>query len=249
MEPVRRPWFETMFDERYPELFGPVEGNAESEVDEILGLLHLARGSAVVDLGCGRGRHAIPLALKGYRVTGVDLSENMLRMARSRAEREGARIEWVKEDMRTFRRSAAFDLALSLFTSYGYFGDAENQKVLDNVGAGLKERGVFLLDLRNAGKSLSRLDETDTTIEVPAGSLRMSMRFDGRTKRARAEHTLTRHDGIRISSAFDVRIYSMEELRGMIRKAGMEVKDFYGSLAGAPFTDESARMVVYAEKR
>ncbi len=248
MEPVRRPWFETMFDERYPELFGPVEGNAEEEVEEILGLLRLPAGSDVEDLGCGRGRHAIPLALKGFRVTGVDISEKMLRMARSRAQREGARIEWVQEDMRTFRRRGAFDLALSLFTSYGYFSDAENQLVLENIGYSLRKGGVFLLDLRNAGKNLSRLEDMDKTVEVPAGSLRMSMRFDRRTGRARAEHTLVRHDGIRISSAFDVRIYSMEELRKMIRKAGMKVKDFYGSLAGARFADDSARMVVHAER-
>ncbi|HSL91343.1 MAG TPA: methyltransferase domain-containing protein [Candidatus Limnocylindrales bacterium] len=243
---MQRPWFETIFDERYPELFGPVEGNAEEEVKEILGFLRLPAGAAVEDLGCGRGRHAIPLALRGYRVTGVDISENMLRLARSRAEREGVQVEWVKEDMRTFCRRDAFDLALSLFTSYGYFSDTENQKVLDNIGKSLKKGGTLLLDLRNAGKGLSRLEDMDMTVEVPAGSLRMSMRFDRRTKRASAEHTLTRSDGIRISSVFDVRVYSMEELGQMIRKAGMEVKNFYGSLSGAPFTDESTRMVALA---
>jgi SAM-dependent methyltransferase len=243
---MQRPWFETIFDERYPELFGPVEGNAEEEVEEILGFLRLPAGAAVEDLGCGRGRHAVPLARRGYRVTGVDISENMLRLARSRAEREGARVEWVKEDMRTFCRHGSFHLALSLFTSFGYFSDAENQQVLANIGKSLKEGGALLLDLRNAGKGLSRLEDMDRTVEVPAGSLRMSMRFDRRTMRASAEHTLTRSDGIRISSAFDVRIYSMEELWQMIRKAGMEVKDFYGSLSGAPFTDESTRMVTLA---
>jgi SAM-dependent methyltransferase len=243
---VQRPWFETIFDERYPELFGPIEGNAEEEVEEILGFLPLPAGAAVEDLGCGRGRHAIPLARRGYRVTGVDISENMLRMARTRAEREGVRVEWVQEDMRTFCRRDAFDLALSLFTSFGYFSDAENQRVLNHIGRSLKDGGALLLDLRNAGKGLSRLEDMDKSIEVPAGSLRMSVRFDRRTMRASAEHTLTRPDGIRISSAFDVRVYSMDELGRMIRKAGMAVKDFYGSLSGAPFTDESARMVTLA---
>jgi SAM-dependent methyltransferase len=241
-----RPWFETIFDERYPELFGPVEGNAEAEVEEIIGLLRLPPGSAVEDLGCGRGRHAIPLARKGYRVTGVDISSKMLHLAFSRAEREGVRVEWVREDMRTFCRRDSFDLALSLFTSFGYFSDAENQRVLENIGMSLKKGGRLLLDLRNAGKGLSRMEDMDKTIEVPSGSLRMAVRFDRRSLRARAEHTLTRPDGIRISSAFDVRIYSMEELREMIVKAGMEVVGFYGSLSGAPFADESARMVALA---
>jgi len=243
---VPRPWFETIFDERYPELFGPLEGDAEEEVEEILALLPLPHGSAIEDLGCGRGRHAIPLARRRYKVTGVDISEKMLGLARTRAEREGVKVEWVREDMRTFCRPGAFDLCLSLFTSFGYFTDAENQKVLVNVGKSLKEGGALLLDLRNAGKGLSRLEDGGKTMEVPAGKLSMSVRFDRRTMRAKAEHVLTRPDGIRISSAFDVRVYSMEELCEMLRGAGMEVKDFYGSLSGDPFTDESPRMVTLA---
>ncbi len=243
---MQRPWFETMFDERYPELFGSLEGNAEEEVEEIVGFLAPPDGAAVVDLGCGRGRHAIPMARRGYTVTGVDISEAMLRLGRGSAGKEGVTVEWVKEDMRIFCREASFDLALSLFTSFGYFGDEENQRVLDNVGRSLKEGGMLLLDLRNAGKGLSVFADMDKTIQVPAGTLRMSVRFDGRTRRAKAEHFLVRSDGIRISSAFDVRIYSMEELGEMIRRAGMVVKNFYGSLSGEPFDDRSSRLVTLA---
>ena len=237
-------WFETIFDERYPELFGPLEGNAEKEVEEILGLLAVPPGSAVEDLGCGRGRHSIPLARRGYVVTGVDLSDKMLGIARSRALREGVSVEWLREDMRVFRRPGAFDLCLSLFTSFGFFNDLENQRVLDNVGVSLKEGGILLLDLRNAGKGLSRLEDWDQTIEVPSGKLWMSIRFNRRTMRATAEHVLNRQDGIRISSTFDVRVYSMDELGMMLGKAGMRVKNFFGSLSGDPFTDESGRMVI-----
>lgn len=239
-------WFETIFDERYPELFGPLEEDAEQEVEEILGLLPLRRGSSVEDLGCGRGRHAIPLARRGYRVTGVDLSEKMLSMARDRADREGVSVEWVREDMRTFCRPRSFHLSLSLFTSFGYFRDEENQRVLDNVARSLRKGGVLLLDLRNAGKGLNRLEDWSETREVPSGKLRMSMRFDRNSGRAKARHVLTRRDGIRISSTFDVRIYSTAELSGMLRDAGMKNVEFYGSLSGAPFRDDSPRMVVVA---
>lgn len=242
-------WFETIFDERYPELFGPLEGDAEQEVDEILALLSPRPGSAVEDLGCGRGRHAIPLARKGYAVTGVDLSEKMLRIARERARKEGTSVEWVREDMRTFCRPRTFDLCLSLFTSFGFFGDDENRKVLSNMAQSLKKGGMLLLDLRNAGKGLTRLEDWDETRDVPAGRLRMSMRFNRRTRRAHAEHVLTRGDGIRISSTFDVRIYSKGELGAMLREAGMGKGEFFGSLDGTPFRDDSARMVVVSRKR
>ncbi len=243
---VKRPWFETIFDERYPELFAPLEGNAEEEVEDIARLLALRPGAAIEDLGCGRGRHAIPLARRGYAVTGVDLSDKMLRLARIRSEKSGVLVEWVREDMRTFRRPGAFEACLSLFTSFGFFSDGENQKVLDNIGQSLKPGGRLLLDLRNAGKGLSRLDDLDETREIVSGTLRMSMRYDHATRRARAEHVLTRRDGIRISSAFDVRIYSGEELSGMIGNAGMRVTDIFGSLSGAPFDDASTRMVLVA---
>lgn len=241
-------WFETIFDERYPELFGPLEEDAEREVEEILELLPLRRGSAIEDLGCGRGRHAIPLARRGYRVTGVDLSEKMLSMARERAGREGVEVEWVREDMRTFCRPGSFHLCLSLFTSFGYFRDEENQQVLNNVSKSLRRRGVLVLDLRNAGKGLNRLADWDEMKEVPSGKLRMSMRFDRNSGRAKARHVLTRPDGIRISSTFDVRIYSTSELAGMLRGAGMKTVDFFGSLSGDPFRDDSTRMVVVSRK-
>ena len=243
---VKRPWFETIFDERYPELFAPLEGNAEEEVDDIVRLLGLPAGAAVEDLGCGRGRHAIPLAQRGYEVTGVDLSDKMLRLARIRSEKDGVRVEWVRGDMRTFCRPGAFDACLSLFTSFGFFSDRENQAVLDNVGRSLKAGGRLLLDLRNAGKGLARLDDLDETRELASGTLKMSIRYDRATRRARARHVLTRRDGIRIASAFDVRIYSGDELSGMLERAGMRVADIFGSLAGGPFDDTSARMVVLA---
>ncbi len=245
---MARPWFETIFDERYPELFAPLEGNAEEEVEEIVGLLGLPAGSAVEDLGCGRGRHAIPLARRGYEVTGVDLSDKMLRLARTRSERDGVRVEWVRDDMRTFCRPGAFDACLSLFTSFGFFSDRENQKVLDNVARSLKAGGRLLLDLRNAGKGLSRLADLDETREIASGTLKMSIRFDRQSRRARAEHVLTRRDGIRIASAFDVRIYSGEELSAMIGNAGMRVTDIFGSLSGDPFNEASSRMVLVAER-
>lgn len=245
---MERPWFEMIFDERYPQLFGPVEGNAEREVAEIVSFLSPPAGAAVEDLGCGRGRHAIPFARRGYRVTGVDLSDGMLRIARESACREGVPVEWVREDMRTFCRPGAFDLCLSLFTSFGFFSDHENQRVLENVAACLKEGGILLLDLRNAGKGLARIAESDRIMDVPSGRLRISVRYDQGSRRARAQHVLTRPDGIIISSAFDVRIYSPEELQAGIGRAGMRMRGYYGSLAGCPFDDDSERMVVVARK-
>jgi len=86
------------------------------------------------------------------------------------------------------------------------------------------------------------------TFTVPTGRLRLRVRFDRDQSRAYAEHELTRPDGIRILSRFDVRIYSEEELKAMIERAGMRVHAVHGSLDGAPFTRGAERMVVIAKK-
>ena len=142
----------------------------------------------------------------------------------------------------------AFDACISLFTSFGYFCDEENQRVLGNVSRSLKENGALLLDLRNVQKGLAGDENMEKTMAVPSGVLSMRIRFDRATRRARAEHTLLRSDGIRISSAFDVRIYSERELTDMIRRAGMRVVAVHGSLDGSPFTPGAERMVVIARR-
>jgi SAM-dependent methyltransferase len=178
----------------------------------------------------------------------VDLSEKMLRLARERARREKISVEWVREDMRAFTRPGAFDVCLSLFTSFGYFDDRENQRVLSNMGESLKAGGRLLLDLRNAQKGLAGEEDMETTVTVPAGQLHLRVRFDRATGRAIAEHELARPDGIRISSSFDVRIYSEKELSWMVGRAGMHIRAVHGSLDGAPFFPGAERMVVIAEK-
>lgn len=94
------------------------------EVAQVVALAGLAApaGKAVLDLCGGPGRPAVPLAQRGMRVTGVDRTACLLERARERAGLAGVDVEWVQSDMREFRRPAASDLALSLFTSFGYFG-------------------------------------------------------------------------------------------------------------------------------
>jgi len=78
---------------------------------------------ALLDLCCGPGRFTIPLALKGFNVTGVDRTIFLLDHAREYAARELAKVEWVESDMRRFSRPDSFDLVINMYTSFGYFDD------------------------------------------------------------------------------------------------------------------------------
>src|SRR5205814_3776760 len=121
----------------------------EREVDDLLRLLKLPPGSAILDLGCGYGRHALPLAQRGYQVTGFDKSEHLLRLAQqSDAIAQRVQVRWIHGDMRDIPFTNEFDAVLSLFSSFGYFEEEEeNQRVLHQVQRALKPGGLLLMDL------------------------------------------------------------------------------------------------------
>ena len=104
-------WFEdeTFWERLYPFMFPERKFDiAEHDADSVLVLAGLEEGD-VLDLACGPGRHAVALAKKGFRVTGVDLSPFLLQRARGLARVENVNVEWVRDDMRYFVRPEAFN--------------------------------------------------------------------------------------------------------------------------------------------
>ena len=119
---------------------------AREEVEKAIRLLDF-KGSSVLDLCCGPGRHSLVLAEKGLTVTGVDRTDFLLEKARAEAESRGLEIERIQQDMREFVRPESFDLALSMLTSFGYFENKnEDKKVLENIYVNLRKGGYCLID-------------------------------------------------------------------------------------------------------
>jgi len=123
-------------------LFGEQEWRAATaDSAHLVSLLGLDPGSSVLDLGCGPGRYGLPIADLGYAVTGVDRTSHFLDEAAGRAEAASLDIELVLSDMREFGRPGAFDAAISMLTSFGYFEDPEEDlQVLRNVLDSLKRK-------------------------------------------------------------------------------------------------------------
>ncbi|MBZ5504597.1 MAG: class I SAM-dependent methyltransferase [Acidobacteriia bacterium] len=115
-------WFENedFWRDFYPYMFSAERFSAAGEeVNRIMALTQI-NGGSLLDLCCGPGRHSVEFAQRGFRVTGVDRSPFLLDRARKHATESSAAVEWVQEDMRNFVRPASFDLACSLFTSFGF---------------------------------------------------------------------------------------------------------------------------------
>jgi len=243
-------WFEdeSFWIEMYPFMF-PEERfiTAEEQVEQLLELVGFT-GETVLDLCCGPGRHSVLLARKGLQVTGVDRTPFLLDKARERARKERVEVEWVQEDMRTFLRPGSFDLALSMFTSFGYFDDKEEDiGVLRNIHQNLKTGGACLIDV--AGKEwLARAFQPTTSSELPDGTLLVQRHqiFDAWT-RIRNEWILIR-GGESKSFEFHHTIYSGQELRDRLEQVGFGEVRIYGGLDGREYGPDCNRLVAVAWK-
>lgn len=245
------PWYgdEAFWDTFYDCLFNDESfGRAAAEVAS-LGELAGVKGGAVLDLGCGPGRHAVPFAAAGFRVTGVDLSTVLLERARQRGRKAGVDVEWVREDMRAFRREGVYDLAVSMWTSFGYFEDsAEDVAVLENVHASLKPGGALVMDL--VGKEwLCRNLQPVHLRELDDGSLLVERPVLGdNLTRIRNEWLLIRGDRV-YRREWTHRVYSGQELADRLFAAGFESVSLYGNLEGADYDLDAERLVAVAVRR
>ena len=101
-------------------------------------------------MAAGSGRHAVIFAKKGFNVTAVDLSENLISIGKKNAEIENVKIDFVHSDIRHFNPNINYHLILNLFTSIGYFEkDEENYFILSKAYKLLENNGHFVLDYFN----------------------------------------------------------------------------------------------------
>ena len=246
----KQEWFDddALWRDLYPHLFP--EARFASAIEDAGKLLRLVkpRGKAVLDLCCGPGRFAIALAKRKFVVTGVDRTRYFLTRARARAKSQGVTVEWVREDMRDFVRPQAFDLALSMFTSFGYFDDKEEDLlVLRRVLESLKSGGAFVIEVMGKER-IAQIFAGITEERLPSGSRLIARHeiFDDWT-RIRNDWTLIR-DGRAKDYTFHHTLYSGQELRDRMERAGFSKVRLFGSLDGEAYGRGSPRLVAVGRK-
>jgi ubiquinone/menaquinone biosynthesis C-methylase UbiE len=242
-------WWEIYFDELYLRMFQTIltPDRTAQEIAGVVTLLDLKPGARVLDLCCGQGRHAVPLARAGYRMTGIDRSVYLLDRARQAEQSARTRVNWVHGDMRWLPWREQFDACLNLFTAFGYFeDDAQNEQVLHEVCRVLKPGGKFFLDISNRDYYLLRLWPNAWRRHGQATILEET-RFDAIS--GRFTMTFTWLEGAnRESLTHSVRHYTAPELANMIRRAGLLPVAFYGDFDGSDFDVTSKRLIAVAEK-
>jgi SAM-dependent methyltransferase len=210
-------------------------------------LLALAPGAAVLDLGCGPGRVAIPLARMGHRVVGLDAQAGYLARARAWAAREGVPLDLRQGDLATAPLPRDLDAVLCVFTSFGYFAEpGRDGAVLARARAALRPGGRLLLETAHRDGVVRLLRPREAT--APDGRRwREEPRFDPVSGVLEARWTLTTADGTRAFTS-RMRPYSATELAGMLRRAGFRRTTFHGDLDGGPPSLDAYTVVAVAER-
>jgi SAM-dependent methyltransferase len=243
-------WFEdeSFWELAFPYMF-PDKSFAAAE-EQVVHFSELTGSpfSRVLDLCCGPGRHSIPLARRGAAVTGVDRSSFLLEKARARAESENLSIEWIQEDMRAFVRPGQFDLAISLFTSFGYFEKEEdNLSVLRNIHTSLVPGGWFIVDV--LGKEILARRFAPSAVEELADGTTMIER-----REIIADWSRTRATWILIQNnqatrwVLNTALYSGQELANLLRTARFKDVRLNGTWKGGPYDLNAERLIAVAGK-
>ena len=243
-------WYEDFFDERYLAVAPDDTERTAREVDFVVEQLGLERCAEILDLACGHGRHAIELARRGFRVTGLDASAPSLARARDAAMKAGVEVDWILADMRELDELERYDAAVNLFTAFGYFEDeADDAHVLRNVARALRRGGVFLIDFINQAAVLGGF-RPQSWQKLDDGTLFLEDReYDLRRGRSLAHWLFVRPDGSRAELRHSLRLYAYHELARLLRDAGLEVDGEWGGFDGAELTRETWRMIVRARRR
>jgi SAM-dependent methyltransferase len=240
-------WFRdpAFWDDFRPAMFhAKRRAGTPAEVDALVGLLGLAPPARILDLPCGIGRHSAELARRGFAVTGVDLHEPYL--AEARAAAPG--VEWIRADMREFRRPQAFDAVLNLYTSFGYFEDPEDdRRVARNALESLRPGGAFVIEMM--GKEVLAAKHVERRWDELEDGSRLVERCiveDG-WRAVRSEWTLYRRDERR-DTRFWTRLYAGTELEALLRDVGFASVKLHGWFDGIPYGPGAPRLVAVARR-
>ncbi|MDW7695612.1 class I SAM-dependent methyltransferase [Flammeovirgaceae bacterium SG7u.111] len=239
-------WFAKWFNSPYYHILYRHRdiGEAKLFIDNLSSYLEIQPNSRVLDIACGKGRHSLYLNEKGFRVDGIDLSEENIRFAQ---QFENEHLHFAQHDMRMPYKYNVFDFSLNLFTSFGYFSSKlEDLAVLSAARFGLKEEGKLVIDFFNTSKVVERLRPSE------------EVHIDGIDFQITREHSdgfiwknITINDHKKEKEFFfqeRVRAFSQEDFMGYFELTELECIDILGNYKLNSYDEGKSNRMIFILK-
>ncbi|MFA9558306.1 class I SAM-dependent methyltransferase [Evansella sp. AB-rgal1] len=220
--------------------YGFTKGTKQ-EVDFLVGYMELPKGSRILDIGCGPGRHSLALARQGYETVGVDISSEFINLASLVATEEKLSAQFITTDARELMFHQEFDAAICLCEgAFGLAGNEKNhRKVLRGVHRSLKPGSQFILTVINALHLARRItDESE---------------FDPYSCTSIDREKISNAEGVEKDVTIYTTAFTFRELKFLLDSEGFEVVTAFGCTAGAfresPLKVDSMEIMVVSERR
>jgi cyclopropane fatty-acyl-phospholipid synthase-like methyltransferase len=238
-------WFETFFEGLALDMWrGAVTPEQTArEADFLATHLQLQPGMSVLDVPCGNGRHAIELAKRSIRMTGVDLSAGFFEEAR----RNAPDIEWVHTDMRKLPWIGRFDSAYCMGNSFSYFDHDNCQQFLNALASALKPGGRFILESGAVSESILPVLQPERKMRIGDLDFLSRNTYDAAEGRMDITYTFSMGEQREVKQAHQW-VFSAAEILRMFRRAGLEPLDAFGDLEGTRYALRSPRLLALARR-
>jgi SAM-dependent methyltransferase len=253
MDTIKDPWYADengFYSKDYFDLVNIASDNdlAASQCDFLEEILKLPADSKILDLCCGHGRLTLPLARRGYKMTGQDINSYFLKIAGDEAAKMGLSVNFIRGDMRKVEFSAHFDAVLNMFTSLGALeSDEEDEKVFREVHKSLKPGSKFIIEYVNKDFIFRRFMESDTR-EIPGGYAKINRFYDHISSSHRETYDIYRNQQFVKHIELHFRFYTITELIAMLKRSGFSVVSVFGGFGHIPVTFDSKSCVIVSEK-
>lgn len=232
-------WYESWFDTSYYHILYRDRNEEEAQIfmDNLVHYLNIPENGKILDLACGKGRHAIYLNQLGYNVIGADLSLNSIKEAK---QFENEKLHFEVHDMR-IPFQPEFDAVFNLFTSFGYFEeDVDNQKALLAMKNSLNEYGFGVIDFLNANYVKNNLVEKEVKV------------IDGisfEIKREIIENNIIKdiffnHSNQNFHFTEKVKLYTLEDFEKMMTENDIYLLDVFGDYKLKRYYQETSERLI-----
>jgi len=239
-------WFEEWFDSKYYHLLYKDRNYEEAAdfIDRLISYLDLPKDTKVLDVACGSGRHALQFSRSGFQTTGIDLSANSIKEAKTYSSEN---LKFAVADMRDFELQGRFELVTNLFTSFGYFSDLEdNLKVLQCISKHLSEEGIFVLDFMNTERIVSNLVAQS---EKTVSDISFQLKRKYEDKKIFKEIKFVDEKGKNHRYEERVQAIMYDDFEELFRKAGMTIVSSFGDYGlSKRYSSDSDRMIFVLKK-
>ncbi len=246
--PLRQLWYDTFFRGIAVDFWRQAipQSYTDAEVDFLDKVLSTGPGRRILDVPCGAGRHLIPLARRGFRMTGVDISDECL--AATRADAGALEIELRHADMRDLPYVRDFDGAYCCGNSFGYMNPAGAVEFLSAVYRTLRMGSCFVLETGMAAETI--LPRLLPGREMEAGEITVHSvtKYDAGDSRLDIDYTFER-GGVSDTRASSHYVMTTSEIRRVMEGVGFQLEAMYGDMAEVtPYTFASQRLVLVGRR-